>query len=133
MSGEFVPKPTGDTREFWEGCREKRLRFQKCKDCGHVRWPASNLCPECHSFEFTWIDSSGRGRVHTFVVYHMAFHPGWREKLPYITAVVELDEGPRFLSNIVESDPQALSCGAPVEVIWDKAGEFFVPRFKLSI
>ena len=132
MSEEFVPRPTGDTKGFWEGCKEKRLRFQKCKGCGHVRWPASYLCPECHSFEFTWIDSSGKGRIHTFVVYHMAFHPGWKEKLPYITAVVELEEGPKFLSNIVESDPEVISCDVPVEVVWVKAGEFFVPRFKVS-
>ncbi len=133
MGGELlVPQPTGDTREFWEGCKEKRLRFQQCADCGHVRWPPSNLCPVCHSLEARWIDSSGRGRIYTFTVYHVAFHPAWKDKVPYVTAVVELEEGPRFLSNIVDAHPQTLSIGMPVEVVWEEAGEYFVPRFRVA-
>ncbi len=132
MSGEvLVPHPTGDTKEFWEGCKEKRLRFQQCTACGHVRWPPSNLCPNCHSFDFRWIEASGRGKIYTFTVYHMAFYPFWEDKVPYITAVVELEEGPKFLSNIVGAGFQNLSCGTPVEVVWDKAGEYFVPRFRV--
>ena len=131
MSGKvFEPQPTGDTAEFWKGCKEKRLRFQKCQDCGHVRWPAANLCPNCHSFNTTWIESSGRGKIHTFVVYQMAFHPPWKDKTPYITAVVELEEGPKLLSNIVDAEADTLGCDIPVEVVWDEAGEYFVPRFR---
>jgi len=132
MGGEvIVPQPTGDTKEFWEGCKEKKLRFQQCVSCGHVRWPPSNLCPVCHSFETRWIESSGKGKIHTFVVYHMAFHPVWKEKVPYITAVVELDEGPKLLTNIVDADPSQLTCDMPVEVVWEEAGEYFVPRFRV--
>ncbi len=132
MGGEvLVPQPTGDTKEFWEGCKEKRLRFQQCVSCGHVRWPPSNLCPRCHSMEARWIEASGRGRIHTFTVYQMAFHPFWKGKIPYITAVVELEEGPRFLSNIVGAHPSRLACDMPVEVVWEEAGEYFVPRFRV--
>ena len=132
MSGEvLVPQPTGDTREFWEGCKEKRLRFQQCVACGHVRWPPSNLCPVCHSFETKWIEASGKGKIHTFTVYHMAFHPAWKDKTPYITAVVELKEGPKLLTNIVDADPSQLTCDMPVEVVWEGAGEYFVPRFRV--
>ncbi len=132
MGGEvLVPQPTGDTKEFWEGCKGKKLLFQQCEACGHVRWPPSCLCPVCHSLEARWIDSSGRGKIYTFTVYHVAFHPAWKEKVPYITAVVELEEGPRLLTNVVDADPQTLSCDMPVEVVWGKAGEYFVPRFRL--
>ena len=128
--GVLVPRPTGDTKEFWEGCRGKKLRFQQCESCGHVRWPPSNLCPACHSFETRWIEASGSGRIHTFVVYHTAFHPAWKDKVPYITAVVELDEGPKILTNIVDGAPETLHCNMPVEVVWEEAGEYFIPRFR---
>jgi uncharacterized OB-fold protein len=113
-----LPKPNADTRPFWEGCRRKELRFQKCRDCGHVRWPPSIMCPECHATDTEWIVADGRGVIYSYVVYHVAFHPAFKDKLPYVTAVVELHEGPRILTNIVDCDPSALRCDMPVEVIW---------------
>jgi uncharacterized OB-fold protein len=71
-----LPKPNSDTRPFWNGCRDHELRFQRCKECGHVRWPPSIICPRCYSTETEWIVSNGRGRVYSFVVYHVAFHGG---------------------------------------------------------
>lgn len=131
MNKELLPRPTWDMREFWEGCRRKVLRFQKCRACGHVRWPPANLCPQCHSFEAEWIESSGKGKIYSYVIYHMAFHPYWKDKTPYVVAVVELDEGVRMPTNIVGASFEELKCDAPVEVVWDEAGEYFVPRFKL--
>jgi len=129
--GTLLPQPTADTRGFWEGCKERKLLFQQCEACGHVRWPPSILCPVCHSFETRWIEASGKGRIHTFVVYRVAFHPAWKGKVPYITAVVELEEGVRLPTNIVDVPPEGLSCDMPVEVVWEETGEgFFVPRFR---
>ncbi len=126
----LIPIPTADTKEFWEGCKRKVLRFQKCLNCGYVRWPPSDLCSSCHSFDYKWIESSGRGKIYTFAVYRVAFHPAWKDKTPYITAVIELEEGPKILSNIVEASPESVSCDMPVEVVWERAGEYYIPRFK---
>jgi uncharacterized OB-fold protein len=126
-----LPNVNEDTREFWTGCKAHELRFQKCKDCGHIRWPASMICPMCYSRDTQWIVASGRGKVYTFVVYHVAYHRGFEDDLPYVVADVELEEGPRLLTNIVGCRPDQVKCDMPVEVTWEHiTEEFSVPKFR---
>jgi hypothetical protein len=126
-----LPNVDGDTQEFWAGCKEHELRFQKCKDCGHIRWPASMICPMCYSRDTQWIIASGKGKVYTFVVYHVAYHPGFEDDLPYVVADVELEEGPRLLTNIVGCRPDEVKCDMPVEVTWEHiTEEFSLPKFR---
>ena len=128
-----LPEPNPDTRPFWEACQRHELRFQKCLSCGHVRWPASILCPVCYSRETEWIKSSGQGKVYTFVVHHQAFHPAFEPDLPYVTAVIDLEDGPHFLSNIVGCPPEDVACDMPVEVTWvDVHPDFSLPKFRPS-
>jgi uncharacterized OB-fold protein len=129
-----LPEINEDNREFWIGCREHELRFQKCKACGHIRWPASIICPRCYARETQWVVARGKGRVYTFVVYHVAYHPGFESDVPYIVADVELEEGPRLLTNIVGCRPDEVRCDMPVEVAWeDITEEFSLPKFKPSL
>jgi hypothetical protein len=126
-----LPKPNADTKPFWEGCRHHQLRFQKCCKCGFVRWPPSALCPSCHSADSDWIRAAGKGRVYSFAVYHVAFHPAFKDDIPYVTAVVVLDEGPRLLTNIIGCHPSDVTCDMPVEVVWhDLSEELSLPKFK---
>jgi uncharacterized OB-fold protein len=126
-----LPKLNTDNRPFWEGCRKHELRFQRCSDCGHVRWPPSVLCPQCHSTGINWLISKGIGRVYTFAVYHTAFHSGFATDLPYTVAVVALDEGPHLLTNIVDCRPDEVECDMPVEVIWEDVDErITLPKFR---
>lgn len=126
-----LPKINGDNRPFWEGCRNRELRFQKCQNCGHVRWPPAHLCPDCHAAETDWLVSGGVGRVYTFAVYHTAFHPGFSDELPYTVAVVVLDEGPHLLTNIVDCPPDRVRCDMPVEVVWEDVDErITLPKFR---
>lgn len=130
-----MPKPLpvadADSKPFWDACREHKLVFQKCAECGHVRWPAAVICPQCHSQAIDWVESGGKGMLYTFTVYRQAFHPAFKEDLPYVVAVVELAEGPMFLSNLVECDPAELSCEMPVEVVWDDVSpECTLPKFR---
>ena len=126
-----LPKPNTDTRPFWQGCKEHKLRFQKCSHCDHVRWPPSIICPACHSAETEWIVVSGRGSIYSYVVYHSAFHPAFKDDLPYVTAVVRLAEGPLILTNIVDCTHSELECDMPVEVVWDDSSkEFSLPKFR---
>lgn len=120
-----------DSKEFWAGCKAHELRFQKCKACGHVRWPASIICPMCYSKEMKWIVAEGKGRVYSFAVYHVAYHPGFENDLPYVVADVELEEGPRLLTNIVGCRPDEVKCEMLVKVTWeDITEEFSLPKFK---
>ena len=128
-----LPKVNADTKPFWDGCRNHELRFQKCTECGHVRWPPSIICPLCYSNKTEWIRASGKGEIFSFVVYHKAFHPAFEADLPYVVAIVELEEGLHFLTNIVGCDPGAMSCEMTVEVSWeDITEEFSLPKFKPS-
>ena len=126
-----LPRPNPDTQPFWDACQQHELRFQKCLDCDHVRWPASIICPSCYSKETERIKASGKGTVYTFTVYHHAFHPAFKEDIPYVTAIIELEEGPHLLSNIVNCDPETVYCDMPVEVTWDDVDEnYSLPKFK---
>lgn len=126
-----LPKLNADNRPFWEGCRKHELTFQRCNNCGHVRWPPSDLCPQCHSTEINWLISNGTGKVYTFAIYHTAFHPGFAADVPYVVAVVALDEGPHLLTNIVDCRPDEVRCDMSVGVIWEAVDETItLPKFR---
>lgn len=126
-----LPKLNGDNTSFWEGCRQHELRFQQCAACGHVRWPPALLCPRCHCTETNWLISAGIGRVYTYAVYHIAYHPGFAAELPYTVAVVALDEGPRLLTNIVHCRPEEVTCDMQVKVFWEDIDESItLPKFR---
>lgn len=127
-----VPVVNSDTKIFWEGCQGELLKFQVCTDCGLVRWPPSFLCPRCLSSNFELITSSGKGKIYSFIVYHKAYHSSFLEDIPYSTAVIELDEGVKFLSRILSKDISKICCGMHVEVVWDHSNaEYPIPLFKL--
>ena len=133
MSGytKPLPKPSPESRPFGEGCREGRLLAQRCSGCGRLRFPPKAICPHCLSREATWEQMSGRGTVFTFTVFRRLYHPGFAGELPYAVALVELDEGPRILSNIVNADPEAVHCGMRVRVRFERAtDEITLPKFE---
>jgi uncharacterized protein len=127
-----LPKINSDTRAFWEGCARHELAFQRCMSCGCVPWPSSIICPECHAKEMDWLISKGRGTIYTYAVYHVAYHPGFVNDIPYVAAIVELHEGPHLLTNIVGCKPEEVKCGLEVDVAWDdvKPG-ISLPKFRL--
>lgn len=126
-----LPQPNADTRPFWEGCREHVLKIQKCGNCGTLRWPPAFICPNCLSADKEWIHVSGRGRVYTFAVYHVAPYPGFKTELPYVVALVALDEGPHMMTNIIDCAAGDVYCEMPVAVAWDDVNdEFSIPRFR---
>jgi uncharacterized protein len=126
-----LPEINGENREFWEGCKAHELRFQKCINCGYVRWPLSIICPKCHSTETEWIISNGKGTVYSFVIYHVAYHEGFKEEVPYVVADVALEEGPKLLTNIVDCPHERIACDMPVTVVWDDVTEGVgLPKFR---
>jgi uncharacterized OB-fold protein len=127
------PRPTitEENRPFWDAARVGELRLQRCTDCGHVRNPIQALCPKCLGGGFDWALLSGRGEVFAKVVYHRAFHPAYRDDLPYNVVLVQLAEGPRMFSNVVDASNDDVRVGDPVEVVFDRIDdELTVPRFR---
>ena len=119
-----LPEPTPETRHFWEGTRAGELRLQRCDDCGKVYFPPRSFCPACGSRAVSILVASGRGTLHTYVISHVAM-PDSGLEAPYSVAVVELEEGPRLLTNIVECEqtPEALQLDMPVEVVFEDVTE----------
>ncbi|MCX7634979.1 MAG: OB-fold domain-containing protein [Syntrophales bacterium] len=126
-----LPKINADSRFFWEGCQTHELRFQKCTSCGQIRWPPALLCPHCLSAETETIKAAGRGTVYSFAVYHTAFDPAFRDDVPYVVAIVALEEGPHLITNIVGCHPADVSCDMAVEVIWEDSPQgLTLPKFR---
>ena len=132
MSAELVLPTLDDVnRPFWDGCREGVLKLQRCTRCGHLRYPIAAICPRCMSDGVAWDQLSGRGAVFSFAVFHHAYNDAWRDRIPYNVALVELEEGPTVISNIVRVDPEGLRVGLPVAAVFEPlTGELSVLRFE---
>ena len=126
-----LPTPTKQSKPFWDFCKQHELRIQRCTKCGQYQHYPLTICSQCFSFDLEWAKVSGRGKIYTWVVCHVPFHPGFADDLPYNFVTVELDEGVRMTSQIVDFDPEELYAGMPVEVIFDDVTEeVTLPRFK---
>ena len=127
------PRPGIDweTRAFWEGCARHELVLQRCRRCQAVQHRPRALCASCLSDDIEHFIASGRGSVHTFTVTHQNHAPGFREALPYVLAYVELEEGVRMLTNLVDCPPDSIEIGMPVRVTFADLEEgVSIPRFR---
>jgi uncharacterized OB-fold protein len=109
------PEPDAVTQPFWDGIAEGRLRLQRCRGCArHVFYPRP-VCPHCAGCELDWVDASGRGSVYSLTVVHRP-PPGFADT-PYVVVLVELAEGPRMLSRLVDAEPGEAAIGQEVEIV----------------
>jgi uncharacterized OB-fold protein len=108
---------------FWEALKRHELSLQKCEDCGTLRYIPAELCPRCQSEHSAWTPVSGKGQVYTYTVIHRGPTPAYQADAPYVIAHVELDEGPRLISNLVGCAPGEVRIGMPVEVVYEDVSE----------
>ena len=126
-----LPNPTPDSAAFWEACQQHVLKLQQCNACGEFWFPPGNRCGHCWSESWEWKPVSGRGQLFTFTVIRRAYHAGFADGLPYNVAVVQLEEGPRLVSNVVECAPEDLKVGMPLSVVFeDVTPETTLPKFR---
>jgi uncharacterized OB-fold protein len=130
-----IPRPLPEIAPamapYWEAARRHQLVVQRCAGCGTHRFPARDICSRCLSREATWVPVSGRGTVFSFAVMHQVYHPGFADAVPYAVVVVELAEGARVLSNVVDCPLRELTIGMPVEVAFeDRTPEVTLPVFR---
>jgi len=114
-----LPAITSLNRPYWEGLKLRELRMQRCDGCGRVWFPPAPLCPRCWSRQFTWSPLTGRGRVNSWVVFHQAYFKAYEPDLPYNVAEVELEEGPRILTNLIGIANDDICGGMAVEIVFD--------------
>ena len=124
------PKPTPETQHFWDGTKAGELRLQTCNSCDHTYFPPRPFCPSCGARDVKVTKASGKGKLYSYIINHLPA-PGF--KPPFAVIVVELDEGPRLMSNIVdcEQTPEALKLDMPLEVKFEKMNDdITLPLFK---
>ncbi|HUZ78947.1 MAG TPA: Zn-ribbon domain-containing OB-fold protein [Chloroflexota bacterium] len=125
-----VPAITPETKPFWEGTTQGKLLLPRCDNCGQLIWYPRGFCPECGSLHLSWTQASGRGSIYSFTINRRG-QGDYRDVDAYALAYVELEEGPRILTNIVDCDLASLAIGQPVEVVFHDTGQgAALPRFR---
>jgi uncharacterized OB-fold protein len=116
-----LPRPLSPalTRPFWEAAKRHELLMPRCTMCDHVFFYPRSECPRCLSAHLEWVKVSGRARLHSFTIVQQPANPAFRDDVPYVYAVVQLDEGPRLVSNIVQCDLDTLRVDMPLEAVFD--------------
>lgn len=127
-----LPQPDDVNRPYWSAAAEGRLIIQECRSCSHRQFYPRALCTQCGD-EPEWIDCTGRGTVHTFtIIRQMGMRP-FREELPYVVAMIELEEGPLVMGNVTDCDPETVEIGAPVSVHFVRAADDVgIPYWRLA-
>ncbi|MFC2038249.1 Zn-ribbon domain-containing OB-fold protein [Chloroflexota bacterium] len=128
-----LPGIDGENKPFWDYCKKHELRMQKCLQCGTIRYPVSPICQNCLHMEFEWEKLSGKGKVYSFTIIRRASHPGFAGEVPYTVAIIELEEGTRLISNVIDCKPEDVWVEMPVEVVFEDINdEIALPKFKPS-
>jgi uncharacterized OB-fold protein len=130
MTAAAKPVPTVSpvTEPYWSAAARGQFVLPRCRACGRFHHHPRLWCPHCWSFDLEWARPCGRGIVVTYSVVHQPPSPGF--EVPYVLAVVRLDEGPQLMCNLVEADPAEVCCDLPVEVTFERRGEIAVPQFR---
>ncbi|MFT7599857.1 MAG: putative OB-fold protein [Acidimicrobiales bacterium] len=116
------PEANLETQPFWDAAAEGRFVLPVCDSCSEAIWYPRVFCPHCGGSDVTWTDSAGTGTIYSFTVVERG-QGRWREHSPYVLAYIELDEGPRMMSNIIEANPDDLAIGQPVSVRFDPGAD----------
>jgi uncharacterized OB-fold protein len=111
-----LPHPTADTKTFWDGCAIGELRYQVCVHCGHVQFIPGSLCSACHQGDLAWKTSAGGGRILSHTTVHRAPTPAFRDEVPYVIALIDMDEGFRLMVNVKGGASPDVAIGQPVRI-----------------
>lgn len=128
-----IPRPSPESRPFWEGCRNGQFLLQYCNACGALNWFPRDYCVDCGHHGFTWKPSTGRGVLETYSIVHRPMNEAWKSEVPYMLGMVKLDEGIRMVSRIESHHGEDTALGAPVRVKFVPVSEeFMLPHFELQ-
>lgn len=127
-----IPRPTAETAPFWEGCRRGELLYQRCRACGHAQFYPRSLCAACSATDLEWLPSSKRGTIHSFTVVQRAPTEAFKADVPYVLALVDLEEGFRMMLNVLGASPDQVRIGQPVRIVFEARGEERLPQAEVA-
>lgn len=130
MTEKPQPEYSPDTEEFWERCNDGELVVQECRDCGERRLYPNDACPACWSEASKDVICEGTGTVATYTVSRRPSSDAFEDDVPYVLALIELDEGVTVMSNILEASPEEVSIGMDVELTWERRGDQRIYQFE---
>jgi len=126
-----LPTPDGDSQAFWDAANDGRLLIKRCRACGRAHYYPRPFCPHCWSVDVEWEQASGRATLYTYSVVYENDLPPFSGRVPYVAAIVDLDEGPRAMTNVVDCEPEDLAVGMALEVTFAAiSDELTVPVFR---
>ena len=126
-----LPPVNAESAPYWEACAEGRLVLQRCRACGEHQFYPRLVCMACGGDALDWTEASGRGTLQTFTLIRRAVSAAFEADVPYVVGLVELDEGPTMMTNVLAADAEALEIGQRVRVTFERRGaELSVPQFE---
>lgn len=126
-----TPVPSEENQPFWDALKRGELVIQECASCHALHHPPRAMCAECGSLEHGWRRASGKGTVYSYIVTHQAIHPAFQGHTPFATVMVQLEEGPRLTSNLVDVPYDEIGIGMPVQVVFEPLDEeITLPLFR---
>ena len=132
-ANKFLPSPQPGTKPFWEGCKQHRLLLQKCGDCGTFQFYTRVICTACSASTLEWVAASGAGTVVSWTVVRHPVSEAYADDIPYVIALIKLQEGPTMMSQIIDSDVDSIQSGLAVDVSFqDWTDEISMPVFRIS-
>ncbi|WOD14129.1 Zn-ribbon domain-containing OB-fold protein [Paraburkholderia kirstenboschensis] len=127
-----LPVPNADSLAYWNAARECRLLIRQCAACQTLHFMPRYLCPVCWSDQLEWVESKGIGSVHSFTIIRRAPVSAFAARTPYVVALIELDEGPRMMANVIGDDTLSVQIGDRVSVTFEDRGDgAMIPQFNL--
>lgn len=129
----ILPQADVITQPYWDRARNHELCLQKCEHCENVWHPPTPVCPRCQSNRYDWTPSSGKGTIYSFTVVQHSTHVAVKDRVPYIVALVTLDEGPRMVANLLDCGPHEVKVGQRVRTIFQQVTpDCVLPQFVLE-
>jgi uncharacterized OB-fold protein len=120
MTGKPVPQPTTDSARFWDGCNHEQVLLQKCRACGRVQFYPRPFCAHCQGEGLDWIATAGGGTIHSFTIVHKPANRSFDADVPFVIALVDLDEGVRLMLNVIGEDRLAAAIGRRVRICFEQ-------------
>lgn len=128
-----IPVPQPESEYYWKMAKDEELWLRHCNSCEKIYFYPRDICPGCYSRDTNWVRSTGKGILHTFSIVYRAPHPAFKDDVPYVVALVELEGGARIPTNLIEVEvtPEKIKVGMPVEVVFDRLTEdITLPKFR---